>query len=194
MKLTITPVITDPENQPVEIFFELDGNRLIVPKGAESATTTVDRGSDYVVGVSITIGVTDSAGGEVVETFDHELQAVTTVTVRDVRFAVGAGGCFAEEVAQRIVANLQFDGVVNEVSNHSEELRSDRSEVTLIDEITGEVVGEAPTQNLMIRALLNGQNDSFEGSHRKSDQVLSNLFRGDICRGTLTYKIEMETG
>jgi hypothetical protein len=193
MELTISPVVSDPEGDPVELFFELDGSRLIVPQGAESVTTTVDRGSDYVVGVSVTVGLIDSAGNEVAETFDYELQAITTVTVREIRFEVGGGNCFEEEAAQRIFANLQLDGVVEHLSNETEELRADLTQVTLIDELTGQVKGEPPIQRFMINALFNGQNDSYQGTHTTSDQVLRFLFRNDPCRGSLTYKVDVET-
>src|SRR5690606_32208295 len=141
----------------------------------------------------VTVGAADSAGNEVVASFDHEMKAITTVSVRDIRFEVGAGGCFDEKPAQRILASIQLDGVVQHLSDESEELRADRNEVTFIDEITGELVGEPPLQSVAFNALLAGQNDSYRRTDTGSDQVLHSLFSNTPCRGSLTYTVEMET-
>lgn len=193
MELAIAPVVSDPDNDPVEVFFELDGTRLIIPQDADSATTTVTRGSDYVVDVSVAIGVTDSAGNEVVETFDHELQAVTTVTVRDLRFTVASSACFEEEAAQRIEANIQLRGAAEQVSNVSRELRADNSEVTLVDEATGELAGEPPSQRVFVLPALDGRLDSHDLSHSAPEEVLVPMFETLPCQGFLSYEIEMDT-
>lgn len=193
MELTIAPIVSDPENEPVEVFFELDGSRMIVPQGATSATTTVDRGRDHVVGVSVTIGVTDPAGNEAVETFDHELQAITAVTVRDLGFSVAANSCFADEVAQRIVADIQLRGPVERFLDVSQELRADRSEVVFLEELTGAVTGEPPSQRVFVLPGLDGTIDIHDATYSSSEEVLITLFETSPCRGFLSYELEMNT-
>lgn len=189
--LTISPVVSDPEDDDLTITVIIDGDEAAtIPVGGSRVETL---GTFFVHDARIDLIVVDSSGNTTSETFTHHMEAITTVTVRDLGYTVGSAACFAEDAAQRISATVILGGAVVEGVNVSEELRQDRSTVTLLDQASSEIVGEPPSQEIKVFAALDGRFDSYEQTHTESDEVLVTMFSTNSCEGFLTYEIEMTT-
>jgi hypothetical protein len=189
--LTISPVVSDPEDDDLTISVIVDGDEVsTIPVGGSHVETL---GTFFMHDATIDLIVVDSSGNTTSETFTHHMEAITTVTVRDLTFTVGSAACFAEDAAQRISATVILGGAVVEGVNVSEELRQDRSMVTLFDQASSEIVGEPPSQVIKVFAALDGRFDTHQQTHTESDEVLVTMFSTNSCEGFLTYEIEMIT-
>jgi hypothetical protein len=148
----------------------------------------------YSHNATIEIRATDTAGNETVETFSHKVNAVTTVVISTVKFRVQTPGvCFEDTAAVRLGGNVDLKGSITENIQFSEELRPDRTEVVLVDEISGETVGGPGGLDVKMLGGLAGLLDLYEKSHSSSDGVLATMFKDTECKGFFSYTVEITT-
>lgn len=194
LTLTIAPTVADTDGDEVEVEVTVDGNTETVAPG-----TAIDIDFDLAdVGYSheaaVTVLATDDEGNETTSTLTHELEAVTTVVISEVRYRVQTPPlCFAETAAVRIVGTLILEGTVGDVIRFDEELRVDRTEVTLLDEMSGQTVGAPGSLEIEMLGGLVGKLDVYEETHDSSDVVLANMFADTECKGFFTYRVDLFT-
>lgn len=196
LTLSITPTVTDPDGDDVAVTLTVDG------QGAEPTDGTVmttfglgDVGYSHTA--TIEIRATDTAGNETVRTFTHRVEAVTTVLLRNIRFQVNNPlVCFEDSAAVRIAGNLVLEGTIDTTENSiqfSEELRPDRTVVTLHDDISGQTVGGPGGLDLTMVGGLAGMLDLYEASHSSSAIGVASMFEGTECQGAFSYLVQVTT-
>jgi hypothetical protein len=118
---------------------------------------------------------------------------VTTVTLQDVRFTLSQpNNCFDDVRARRLVGTLTLSGPVRESISFNEELRLDRTEVTLLGSREDTDSG-APSELVILTADFAGQVDTHNETHRDRKTVFKSLFMAtDGCRGLLSYSIAFQ--
>lgn len=193
LTLSITPTVTDPDGDDVDVALAVNGEDTAVAGGTATITFPLSE-VGYSHNTTIEIRATDTAGNETVETFSHTVDAVTTVTISKVKFRVQAPlVCFEDTPAMRLGGNLDLDGTVTENIQFSEELRPDRTEVILLDELSGETVGGPGGLDVKMLGGLAGLLDLYEESHSGSDGVFVTMFKDTECKGFFSYTLEITT-
>jgi hypothetical protein len=193
LTFSIQPTVVDPENEDIAVLITVDGNEVAVSAAGFSGSFD-ENVVGYTHETEVGIQVTDTSGNTTTETFNHTLEAITTVVVRNVKLRVTtAGSCFERTVAQRFGGTLLLGGSISARSPFSEELRADRTEVVLVELITGEIVGGPGGVDVSLIAGLDGLLDSYEASHGEDDSVLTRMFQDTDCRSLLSYKVEVTT-
>lgn len=196
LTLSITPTVTDPDGDDVDVALTVDGEDTPVTGG--TVMTTFGLGDvGYSHTATIEIRATDTAGNETVETFTHRVEAVTTVLLRNIRFQVNNPlVCFEDSAAVRIAGNLVVEGTIDTTENSikfSEELRPDRTVVTLHDDISGQTVGGPGGLDLTMVGGLAGMLDLYEASHSSSAIGVASMFEGTECQGAFSYLVQVTT-
>lgn len=193
LTFSIQPTVIDPENEAVSVLITVDGSEVPISAAGFSGSfdaSVVGFTHDTEVGIQ----VTDTSGNTTTETFNHTLEAITTVAVSDVKLRVTtAGSCFESTPAQRFGGTLLLAGSISARNPFSEELRADRTEVVLADLVTGEIVGGPGSVDVSLLGGLDGLLESYEASHSKDDSVLTRMFRDTDCRSFLSYRVEVTT-
>jgi hypothetical protein len=196
LTLTVAPTVADPDGDEVSLAVEADGRS--VGMSGDPARGTISYpyqtyGAEHEA--SVTIVATDAAGGSTRETFTHRLQAVTTVSVEDVRFTLtgNLGRCLGGDVrARRLVGTLTLTGPAQDTLSVNHELRLDRTEVVLLDRREGTGPG-APTQSVSLQAEFAGQADQHVEVHSGERRVFDSLFTAtDGCTGLLSYHVTVQ--
>lgn len=194
LTLTVAPTVVDPDGDQVRVEVAADGQP--VDMSGDPPHGTVEYPYETYGAepeVSVTIVVTDTGGASAHETISHQLRAVTTVTLQNVRFTVSQpNNCFGDVRARRLVGSLTLSGPVQESISFNEELRLDRTQVTLLDSREGSASG-APPEQVILTADFAGQVDAHSQTHRDRNRVFKSLFTAtDGCRGLLSYSIEFQ--
>jgi hypothetical protein len=211
MLLRIAPTVTDPDGDEVSLLFEIGGTQVdpatscyLDPlcKGDEfpsqSPTKAAVRLDPSQVGhryeAPVVIIATDSRGATTRESFTHVVAAVSTVTVRDLEFRVrNPAACFQDEPSRALRVTLGLSGPVTHTSTVTRSLTRDRSIVTLLSDMTGEVVGQEPAQTVRFTdGSFAGAAASFARTHRENADQGFSAFSGD-CQGHFTYSITINT-
>lgn len=195
LTLHIEPVVSDPEGDDLQITYSLDDVEVFT--GSEGLPHTVSLDLDDVgYAHTATVVITVDDGTQTVTDFvEHELAAVTSVVVREISYDMRLpDSCFESSAAERISGVIVFSGPVDTTREFSVELRPDRPDAVLVAGLTGEIAGEPPRQVVELTQLrLAGDSGSpvtkeFAGT----DSALASLFT-NACRGTLNFRVEMET-
>jgi hypothetical protein len=192
--LTVAPTVSDPDGDQVRVEVTADGQPVGMsgdPPRGTVAYPYQTYGAEPEA--SVTIVVTDAGGASAQETVSHQLRAVTTVTLQDVRFTLSQpNNCFGDVRARRLVGTLILSGPVRETVSFNEELRLDRTAVTLLDSREGTGSG-APAESVILSADLAGQRDTHDETHRDRRTVFKAMFTAtDGCRGLLSYSIAFQ--
>lgn len=193
LTISVRPTFADPETDDIAMLITVDGAE-VSDSAAGFSGSFDERVVGYTHEAEVGIQVTDASGNTTTETFNHTLEAITTVVVSDVKLRVTtAGSCFEGAPAQRFGGTLTLAGPISTRRPFSEELRADRTEVVLAELITGEVVGRPGGVDVSLIGGLDGLLESHEASHDEDDSVLTRMFQNTDCRSFLSYRVEVTT-
>jgi hypothetical protein len=191
--LSITPTLTDPDGDDVDFVLNIDGQDA-EPTGGTVTTGFALDDVGYSHNAIIVIRATDTAGNETVETFSHTVEAVTTVTISDVKFRVESPSvCFEDTAAERLGGNLDLKGSITENIRFSEELRPDRTEVILLDELSGETVGGPGELDVKMLGGFAGLLDLYEENFTVTLGFSVTMFTDTQCKGVFSFNLEVTT-
>lgn len=193
LTLRVQPTFADPENDDIAVVITVDGDEASNSAAGFSGSFD-ERVVGYTHETEIGIQVTDTSGNTTTETFNHTLEAITTVVVSDVKLRVTtAGSCFESTPARRFGGTLRLAGSVAARTPFSDELRADRTEVVLVELTTGETIGGPGGVDVSLIGGLDGLLESYEASHGEDDSVLTRMFQDTDCRSFLSYRVEVTT-
>ena len=149
--LTVAPAVSDPDGDQLQVEVTADGQPVEMSGDPPRGTVAYPYQTfGAAPEASVTIVATDTGGASAQETVSHQLQAVTTVILHNVRFTLSQpNNCFSDVPARRLVGTLILSGPVRETVSFNEELRLDRTAVTLLESRQGTGSG-APAELVIL--------------------------------------------
>lgn len=198
LTLTIAPTVTDPDGDAVTVGYSVDGGQELSVTDEPTYRFTVDGVGGYRHEAEVTITATDTLGATTRQTFTHQLEAVSTVVVSDVRLTLDRpSACFAARPAQRLKGDLRLRGTVEADVAINQEWNNDKTQIRMLAQgRSGTVTGEPPRQDVFISNAAVDP-DGATGSLSIRDAHLGvrayRLFLDSPCQTTVRLRVQVTT-
>jgi hypothetical protein len=190
MMLWIDPTVSDPEGDEVVIHYTLDGGRTFAYPGVFVGHPFDVSEVGYEHTVTVEMRATDSVGNETVETFTHDLKHERTVTIPNMTLSVPSPACFTDRDSVDMRVLVELDGVIEETPV-DRTITFSKGSFSRLPVLTGVVLGQPRAQTVEVTVSYDGDVETLDRSHTKSDQVLRNLLTSTPCYLRVAYGVEV---
>jgi hypothetical protein len=207
--LRFAPAVTDPDGDDVTLLFQVFGATVDparvcfsdplckgdeLPDGRRASFRFDADQVGYRREAEVTVIAIDDRGTATRQTFTHTVEAVSKVTISNVRFQLARpADCFRDVDERTMEGLIQLTGPVSVSSPFSVNVSRSRSSFDLLVGGIREVVGEEPVQTVRILVEFAGGTAAFRKSHRgNANQGLALYGSSNPCAGHFTYTVTFD--